>query len=215
MSGSTTWDRIGAVSGILFAVLVVVSIQVSMGTGITSDPTDVAGVVAIDYNQRQDDLRLGAYLMTASVFFLFWFLPMLRYRLEQAQGESGWLPSVAYGAGLTGGGVLLMLASLGFAGSFVGDFEGDWEVAKTILILSWDHLIVLLPTLAALVAATSVVSIRSGALPAWLGWISLVLVLAPVLVAPALMTIAFLVWVIVVSVVLLYQSFSEEGGYLG
>ncbi len=215
MSGSVTWDRIGAVSGILFAVLVVVSIQVSMGTGITSDPTDVAGVVAIDYNQRQDDLRLGAYLMTASVFFLFWFLPMLRYRLEQAQGESGWLPSVAYGAGLTGGGVLLMLASLGFAGSFVGDFEGDWEVAKTILILSWDHLIVLLPTLAALVAATSVVSIRSGALPAWLGWISLVLVLAPVLVAPALMTIAFLVWVIVVSVVLLYQSFSEEGGYLG
>ncbi|MDA1036035.1 MAG: hypothetical protein O3B65_04030 [Chloroflexi bacterium] len=215
MSGSATWDRIGAVSGILFAVLVVVSIQVSMGTGITSVPADVAGVVAIDYNQRQGDLRFGAYLMTAAVFFLFWFLAMLRYRLEQAQGESGWLPSVAYGAGLTGGGVLLMLASLGFAGSFVGDFEGDWAVAKTILILSWDHLIVLLPALAALVAATSIVSIRSGALPAWLGWISLTLVLAPILVAPALMTIAFLVWVIVVSLVLLYQSFTEESGYLG
>ena len=214
MSSNATWDRIGAVSGILFAVLVVVSIQVSMGTGITSDPSDVAGIVAIDFNQRQDDLRFGAYLMTAAVFFLFWFLPMLRFRLEQAQGESGWLPSVAYGAGLTGGAMLLVLAGLGFAGSFVGDYEGDWQVAKTILILSWDHLIVLLPALAALVAATSVVSIRSGALPAWLGWISLALVLAPILVAPALMTMIFLVWVIVVSLVLLYQTFTEDAGYL-
>lgn len=215
MSGSATWDRIGAVSGILFAVLVVVSIQVSMGTGVTSDPSDVAGIVAIDFNQRQEELRFGAFLMTAAVFFLFWFLPMLRHRLELAQGEHGWLPSVAYGSGLTGAGVLLMLASLGFAGSLVGDFEGDWEVAKTILILSWDHLIVLSPALASLVAATSVVSIRSGALPAWLGWVSLPLVLAPVFIAPALMTIAFLVWVIVVSLVLLYQSFTEESGYLG
>lgn len=214
MFGSATWDRVGALSGVLFAVLVVISIQVSMGTTVTSDPSKVAGIVAIDFNQRQDDLRAGAYLMTAAVFFQFWFLAMLRFRLEQAQGESGWLPSVAYGAGLTGAAMLLILASLGFAASLIGTYEGDWQVAKTILIISWDHLIVLLPTLAALVAATSIVSIRSGALPAWLGWASLALVLGPVVVAPALMTVVFLVWVIIVSLVLLYQSFTEDSGYL-
>jgi hypothetical protein len=68
--------------------------------------------------------------------------------------------------------------------------------------------------MAALVAATSVVSIRSGALPAWLGWASLLLVFAPMFVAPELMTMLFLLWVILVSVVLMYQSFTEDSGYL-
>ncbi|MDA0798998.1 MAG: hypothetical protein O2884_10060 [Chloroflexi bacterium] len=218
MPESAMWDRIGAVSGILFAVLVVISLQVSLGTGETTAPTDVAGIVAIDYNQRSEDLRFGAFLMAASVFFLLWFLPFLRHRLERAQGGQGqghgWMPSVAYGAGITAGAMLLIVATLGFAGSHVASFEGDWQVAKTLLVLRWDHLFVLAPPMAALVAATSVVSIRSGALPARLGWISLLLVFAPMFVAPELMTMLFLLWVIVVSVVLLYQTFSEDSGYL-
>jgi hypothetical protein len=214
MPQSSLWDRIGAVSGILFAVLAIVSLQVSQGTGNTSSPTDVAGLIAIDYNQRGEDLRFGAYLMSGSIFFLLWFLPFLRHRLERAHGSESWIPSVAYGAGLTAGALLSLVATLGFAGSYVAGFEGDWQVAKTLLILRWDHLLVLAPPFAALVAATSVVSIRSGALPSWLGWVSLVLVFAPMFVAPELMTMLFLSWVVLVSAVLLYQTFSEDSGYL-
>jgi hypothetical protein len=151
--------------------------------------------------------------MTASVFFLMWFLPFLRHRLEQAAGERAWLPSVAFGSGLTVAAMLLVLATLGFAGSLVGTFEGDWEVAKTVLVLGWDHMLVLAPAFAAMVASTSVVSIRSGGLPAWLAWVSLVLVLAPIFLSPALMTMLFLTWVIVVSTVLLWQTFTVNAGY--
>ena len=124
-----------------------VSIQVSLGTSdTTTTPSDIAGISAIDYNQRAEELRLGAFLLTAAVFFLFWFLPLLRHRLEWGQGEADWPPSVAFGAGLTAGALLL--------------------------------------------------------------------VLAPVFVASPLTTILFLVWVIVFSLVLLYQSFTEDAGYL-
>jgi hypothetical protein len=216
MHESVTWNRIGAASGIIFAVLVVISLQVSLGTGDPTSPADPAGIVAIDYNQRSEDLRFGAFLMAASVFFLLWFLPFLRHRLGWAQGSQAqdWVPSVAFGAGITAGAMLLFVATLGFAGSYVASFEGDWQVAKTLLILRWDHMLVLAPPMAALVAATSVVSIRSGALPAWLGWASLLLVFAPMFVAPELMTMLFLLWVILVSVVLMYQSFTEDSGYL-
>ena len=78
-------DRIGAVSGILFAVLVVDSIQVSMGSGVTSDPSKVAG--------------------------------------------------------LTCTAMLLLLAGLGFAASLIGNYEGGWQVAKTILLIGWDLLL--------------------------------------------------------------------------
>jgi hypothetical protein len=97
-----------------------------------------SGIIAIDFNQRQSDLRVGAYLMTTAVFYQFWFLAMLRNRLEQAQGESGWLPFVAYGAGLTCTAILLLLARLGFAASLIGNYEGDWQVAKTILLIGCD-----------------------------------------------------------------------------
>lgn len=213
MPQSVFFDRIGAVSGILFAVLVVISLQVSLGTAATSTPSDVAGLVAIDYNQRTDELRFGAFLMASSVFFLLWFLPFLRFRLEHAMGGKGWVPSVAYGAGLTTGAMLLFVATLGFAGSYVASFEGDWQVAKTLLVLRWDHLLVLAPPFAALIASTSVISIRSGALPAWLGWLSLLLIVTPMFVTPELMTMLFLLWVIVVSLVLLYQSFTEDAGF--
>ena len=102
MSKGATWDHIGAVSGISFAMLIVVSIQVSLGTSdTTTTSSDIAGISAIDYNQRAEELRFGAFLLTAAVFFLFWFLPLLRHRLEWAQGEADKLPSVAFGAGLT------------------------------------------------------------------------------------------------------------------
>ena len=210
MTRNAAWDRLGAVSGILFSVLVIIGIQVSERVSGQVDPDDVAGVVAIDFGQRHDDIRFSAILLTVGVFFLFWFLAFLRSRLEDAGVGSGWLPSVAYGSGMTAGALLLVLASFGFAGSVVSNYQGDWEVAKTVLLLTWDHLFVVAPAMASLVIATTAVAVRSGGLPAWLGWLSAVLVVAPVAIAPELMTVTSLVWVIVVSVVLLYQTFSEH-----
>jgi hypothetical protein len=79
--------------------------------------------------------------MTAAVFSQFWFLSMLRNRLEQARGESGWLPSVAHGTGLTCAAMLLLLARLGFAASLISNYEDDWQVAKTILLIGWHRLL--------------------------------------------------------------------------
>ena len=213
MSKHAAWDRIGAVSGIFFAVLAIVSLQLSLGTKDSPGPSEIAGIIAIDYNTRTDDLRFAGLLMAAAVFFLFWFLPFLRHRLDAASGGVSWLPSVTFGAGLVAGGILSMVASYDFAASLVADFEGDWEVAKSVLVLGWDHMLVLAPAFAAMIAATSVVSIRFGGVPSWLAWVSLLLVLVPFFLSPILMTMLFLIWVIVVSVVLLYQSFTENAGY--
>ena len=210
MARSTTWDRLGALSGIVFAVLVIVGISVGIRQANDVVPTDVSGVIAINFGQTQDDIRLGAMIILAGVFFLFWFLALLHQRLREAEGQGGWLANVAYSGGLLAGAMLLVFASFGMAASVMKDYQGDWEVAKTLLTLSWDHLAVLVPALAAMVGGTAVVSIRSGVLPRWLGWLSVLLVVAPVLVDPVLMTMVFLIWVVVVSLVLIYQSFSES-----
>ncbi len=211
MARSAAWERIGALSGIAFAVLVIIGFAVGIRQANDVVPSDVSGVIALNFGQTQDEIRLGAMIILAGIFFLFWFLALLHHRLREAEGGAGWLANVAYSGGLLTGAMLLVFASFGMAASVMKDYQGDWQVAKTLLTLSWDHLAVLVPALAAMVGGTAVVSIRSGALPAWLGWLSVLLVIAPVVVDPGLMAIVFLIWVIVVSVVLLYQTFGEPG----
>jgi hypothetical protein len=53
--------------------------------------------------------------------------------------------------------MLLMLGSLGLAGIILPDYKGDWQVAKLLLVMAWDHLLILAPGLAALVGATAIV----------------------------------------------------------
>ena len=86
MGHSAAWDRIGAVSGILFAVLVILGIQVAAGPADAAVPGDIAGIIALDFGQRHNELWFSAFLITAGMFFLFWFLAFLRDRLEEAQG---------------------------------------------------------------------------------------------------------------------------------
>jgi hypothetical protein len=91
------------------------------------------------------------------------------------------------------GAMLLMLVSLGIAANVMKDYGGDWQVAKTLPTLGWDHMTVLEPALATLVRDPTVVSFRTKVLPAWLGWLGMLLVIAPVLVEPVSITMAFLV----------------------
>lgn len=213
MQESKAWDRFGAVSGIAFALLTIIGITIGIGqanqTG-RSAVNDPSGVIAIGFVAQRDEMRFGAIALVVGVFFLLWFLPFLRSRLERSPEGGGWLPGVAHGGGMLAGAMLLMLGSLSLAGSILPDYKGDWQVAKLLLVIAWDHLLVLAPALAALVGATAIVGVRSGTLPAWLGWASFVLVIAPVFVAPALMTLLFLLWAMVVSSILLYQTFSLE-----
>lgn len=47
--------------------------------------------------------------------------------------------------------------SLGLAGSILPDYKGDWQVAKLLLVMALDHLLILTHGLAALVGATAIV----------------------------------------------------------
>lgn len=210
MHHSPAWDRLGAVSGIFFAALAIIGVTMTHPPD-AAEPGDVAGVIAIDFLRRRGELEGGGIILLIAVFFLIWFAAFLRHRLNAAEGENGWLAGVAYGGSLVAAAMLLMLASLALASGHLEDFKGDWQVAKTLRVVTSVHLTVLAPVLASLVGATAVAGIRTRALPAWVGWISLVFVLTPIIIAPALMTMIFLIWVLLLSVVLFFLTFQEGG----
>ncbi len=167
--------RLGGISGILFVVLVIPSFLSPPDSPIaTSGTQDV-----IDYfTDRQDSiLTLNGLLLIFAAFFFLWFLGMLHGVLQDAEGEGyGFSPVL-----LAGGLLFIALVLAGAAVEIVypatlarfENFQQDAQLGFLSLALSgWMYRFTFVG-MAALIAATSVVVLRSGVLPRWLGWAGL------------------------------------------
>ncbi len=210
---SSIWHRLGALSGILSVGLIV-------GYAVLTDPYDPAtnpnptqpsALLAEVLVNNREQARLGAYLGLAGVFLLFWFLGYLRRQLQRAEGEAGWLASVAYGGGLVGAGMVLVGVSFSLAESEIPYYGDDTQVAKTYFVYGWNAASVLAPPFGALVAATTAAGLRYGALPRLFSWVGLLitaLIIAMSVTAPGMGGLISLVWIGLTSIVLLMRTWT-------
>ncbi|MFQ6030174.1 MAG: hypothetical protein ACE5Q6_22095, partial [Dehalococcoidia bacterium] len=132
------------------------------------------------------------------------FLAYFRSRLQRAEGEGGWLTSMAYGGGLVTAAVMLVFISLDLATTAVWDYGPDTQVAKALIALEWRYVWVLAPPMIAFTLGASLVIVRYAALPRWIGWIGFPV--AVTLLVPWIGVFVAVVWVLVVSIVLLIQA---------
>ena len=216
MARGLIWDRVGALSGIAFVALLVASIVVSDPNRDAEQavgPEQASASLARTLAERREATRLGAYVGLLSVFTLLWFLAYLRRHLRRAEGEDGWLASVAYGGGLVFAGVMATGVGYQVAMGVLEDYGADAPVAKALVVLTWDHLAVAAAPVAALVGGASAVGLRFDALPRWLGWFGVPV--AVVLLSPAFVAgevgyltglLGFFAWTVAASVVLLGRA---------
>ena len=95
---NTLWERLGALSGILFVVLLFAGVIIA-SAGFDVEASDSAKTIAAEFADNRDQLKVGASIELIGIFFLLWFLGYLRSHLQQAEGEGGWITSAAYGGG--------------------------------------------------------------------------------------------------------------------
>ena len=214
MAGSRVSDRLGALSGAAAVALTLAFAVLTDPYDEATDPnpTQPSAVLARAYVDNRDDARTGSYLGLAGAFLLLWFLGYLRRHLRRAEGEDGWLASVAYGGGLVTVGLLLVGVSFGFAESELASYGEDTQVAKTFLVYGWNFASVLGPPLGALVTGTTVVGFRFAALPRWLNLVNALVVVAMLGLTPygpGLVAGMGLVWVAVVSLSLFVGTWRD------
>ena len=201
------WDIVGALTGIVFVVLLFVSFGISGGvrgdldSSITSTSAAEAANVLVD---RFDRVRTGSFIGLFGLLFFFGFLAYFRSRLQRAEGEGGWLTSMAYGGGLVTVAVMLVFISLDLATSAVSDYGPDTQVAKTLIALQWRYIWVLAPPMIAFTLGASLVIVRYGPLPRWIGWIGFPV--AVTLFIPWIGSPVAAAWILVVSIVMLIES---------
>ncbi len=115
-----------------------------------------------------------------------------------------WLTDVFFVGGLIYVAVMAGLIALQLALA-TSDFSSDPQIAKTLFVLQWNYVLLFGPPVIAAAGAASVLSIRFGALPQWVGWFALAVTLTGLL--PWIGFIVLALWSAIVSVTLLVQQF--------
>lgn len=173
--------RLGAASGALSVVLMF---------GLSSTGSDSQIVVALEL--------LGLLLLIPFLGFL-WSV------LREAEGPVGWLSTTALGAGLVG--VTMKLASIA-PGWAARDFGDATAIHKALERMNEASFIAQMLPDGVMLAAVATLTLKTGVLPRWLGWLATVT--APLLLVNGMFLDAdfgpafllFLLWTLLASVVL-------------
>jgi hypothetical protein len=195
-------SRLAPLTGVLFAVVLIVAIFVS---GETPDGNARPAKVIAYYGTHRSDIETSAIVFVFAFLFLVLFAGSLRSYLRRTAAAEGLSALVLAGAVLMAAGAVTGSAveyGLAHHLSRVGP-----QTAQTMNLLSNE---LFLPVIvgAFLFAVPSGLAILRGAqLPKWLGWVAIVLGIAaliPPASFPALL--AFVVWSLIVSILMYLRT---------
>jgi hypothetical protein len=198
------WERLAPLSGVVAVVLFVVGFIVFEVVGDTPDG-DAGAEQYLSYFREEDgSIWGGSWLFALGIFFFLWFLGSLRAALYRAEGGVGRVASIAYAGGV--GGALLLLASLGTqaSGAIAADENRNFS-AQAAEALWWagdGFFVGSTFFLAALFAATAVLTVRTRLFPLWFGIVSAIFALASLIVfiSWAVVIFATPLWILFVAV---------------
>jgi hypothetical protein len=202
---SGSWARYAPLSGLLFVALLVASIVVTGFDSVDSNDS-VAKVVAF-WAKNDSEQIAGAILGALAAAPFLWFLGSLRSTFRQAEGGTGRLASIAFAGGIVLIGFALADSAIQFA---VAESVGDVPpvVTQTLSVLYNDFFFGFPVGIGIFLLASSLVILRTRVLPAWLGWVALLLGIISFTPIGFFSFLAVLAWVAVVSIML----FQKESG---
>ena len=193
------WSAYAPLTGVLFVALAVLAFIVSGETPDTNDSP--AKILAFYIKNDSEQIWASALLAWGAVAFLF-FLGALTSALRAVEGAVFRLSAVALA-----GGVVLALGMLAFA-SFtfaLGDTADDGltpQAAQALNALNSDFFFPLAAGTGTLMIASGLAIIGSRLLPAWLGWVALLIGIVAITPLGFFGFLAFLLWTLIVSVML-------------
>lgn len=213
--------RYGAITGALFVLLVIV------GFAVTPKPPEADASVSevFEYfSDKQNALHAVQLIFGAAGFLFIWFIGTLRNSLAAAEGSEGRLATTAFGGGLIAVATLMVGFALQ-ATATLHPLENGPDLTHALFDASLIVPAIGAPAAAVFFAANGLSILRSGFLPAWLGWLGLVTALFNLMGISAVYTdsgvfaadgllgffigfLLFLVWNLAASIVL-YRRLGE------
>jgi hypothetical protein len=194
-----TLERFAPLSGVLFLLLIIVGPFIL--TGETPDVDDSTRDVVDFWSDNDTQVIIGSILGTLAAVSLVWFGGVLRTTLRAAEGGTGRLSAVAFGGTLIAAVGILLFASLEFAAAdSVNDVPP--QVTQTLSVMDSEMFFIAVGGVIVMLLSTAVLTLTTGALPRWLGWAAIVILIVSFTPAGFIGFLAFLLWVAVVGIVI-------------
>jgi len=192
-------SRLGPLTGVIFALLVVAAIFTGEESPGTNEP---AAKITAYYAKNSSQVKTSALLFALAFLFVVMFAAALRSYLRRTPAAEGLSAMVLAGAVLMAAGVFVGSGvEFGLANEI---HHLGPEAVQTLNFITEE--VAFLPVVggAFLFAIGSGLAILRGAqLPRWLGWVAIVLAIA-VLVPPAAFPalLGFAIWSVIVSILI-------------
>jgi hypothetical protein len=214
------WERWGALGGILFVVLVAIT---AILPGYPPKTGDSAQKIADFIGDNGNKIRWAAFFGGLAVIALFWWLGSVWRLMRRAEGGSPRLTVTAFAGAV----FAAVTATIGAVSLAVIPVIGTHTFAHTQIryfyILSTNIAVATMFGAAVFVGAFSLLIIRRHVLPPIMGWLGLLVALLGIIGGPVVSStrdaffyvalvgfIAFLVWVVIVSILMFMQSNDDD-----
>lgn len=168
-------ERFAPLTGVAVLLLGVAGLVVWEGPADRPELDAPPGVISAYFGDR-DPVILGGFLLMLSAAFFLWFAGSLRAFLRDAEGDAGRLSAIGYGGGVIAAAFMLAFPASNIGGALFAE-QLSPEGAQTFYLFGDVFLYPAAMASAVLVGSTGLVALRTGALPRWLGWLSLALAL--------------------------------------
>ena len=201
-------ERLAPLAGVLFVVLLIAALTLG---GEPPDADESRAEVLEYWSDKETEAIVSSFLGALAMVPYLWFVGTLRSVLRTAEGRTGRVSGIAFAGGV----VFAAYALVGLTVQFVAaDTVGDVppEVTQTLSALSVEFWLGLAVGNAVLLLATGVVLLRSGLLPSWLGWITVLLGIASVTPAGFFAFLLTFVWILGVSLLLFLRGGARAPG---
>jgi hypothetical protein len=185
-------------SGVLAVLLMIAAFVVG---GETPEADDSLGEVVSYYSEHDTDLQIASALLGLGAFFFLVFSTTVAGVLRRSQRESGGPSVLSFAGGIVFTVGVTIFAGLGFAAAdVVGDVEPS--VVQALNALGSDMFFTVAVGTGAFLLGAGIATLKSGALPRWLGWAAVVIGVIAITPAGFFGFIALGIWTLIVSVIL-------------
>ena len=195
-------ERFAPLTGLLFVVLVIIAVIVGGESPGANDPLREV----IDYWSENDEQAVAASIIAAySVIALLWFAGVWRATLAAAERPPARLANTAFaGAIMAAVGWSLLIAFNFMAAETIGDVAP--QVTQAFSALQSDFFFPVAIGFSVFMLASGLAMVRGAMLPAWPGWIALVLGVLMVTPAGFFALLVTLAWIAAISVMLFMRG---------
>lgn len=163
--------RLVPLSGVAAVALVVAAGVIGGETPGTDASLDE---VVSYYSDHETGLAIGSALLGLGAFFFLLFSTTVAGLLRRAQGESGGSSALSFAGGIVFTVGLTIFAGLNFAAADVVD-DVEPVVVQTLNALGSDMFFTVAVGTGAFLLGTGIATLKTGALPKWLGWAAIVI----------------------------------------